>query len=132
MSHHSAHTLTQIEEPYLAIEEATTYELSACYNVSIDCHSSDMVANIVTSTMFDGKVYAKGSPLSCVEDIENKVNSFLPPSSHFLKITQNAAFEFWQFPPIFVLLKLTCLVTLFDRKLQVFKNSPKLTFFGHF
>ena len=86
--------MTQIEEPYLAIEEATTYELSACYNVSIDCHSSDMVANIVTSTMFDGKVYAKGSPLSCVEDIENKVNSFLPPSSHCLKITQNAAFEF--------------------------------------
>jgi len=73
LSHHSAHTLTQIEEPYLAIEEATTYELSACYNVSIDCHSSDMVANIVTSTMFDGKVYAKGSPLSCVEDIENKL-----------------------------------------------------------
>ena len=30
----------------------------------------------------------------------------------------------WHFPPIFVLLKLTCLVTLFDRKLQVFKNSP--------
>ena len=75
LSHHSAHTLTQIEEPYLAIEEATTYELSACYNVSIDCHSSDMVANIVTSTLFDGKVYAKGSPLSCVEDIENKVRN---------------------------------------------------------
>mgnify|MGYP006975815893 CR=1 FL=1 len=44
----------------------------------------------------------------------------------FLCITQNVAFEFltfWHFPPIFVLLKLTCLVTLFDRKLQVFKNS---------
>ena len=26
-------------------------------------------------------------------------------------------FEFWHFPPIFDLLKLTCLVTLFDRKL---------------
>ena len=52
-----------------------------------------------------------------------------------LKITQNVAFElfqFWHFPPIFVLLKLTCLVTLFDRKLQVFKNSPKLTVFGIF
>ena len=52
-----------------------------------------------------------------------------------LKITQNVAFEFfefWHFPPIFVLLKLTCLVTLFDRKLQVFKNSPKWTFFGIF
>ena len=33
---------------------------------------------------------------------------------------------------IFVLLKLTYLVTLFDRKLQVFKNSPKLTIFGIF
>ena len=31
-------------------------------------------------------------------------------------------FQFWHFPPIFVLLKLTCLVTLFHRKLQVFKN----------
>ena len=29
-------------------------------------------------------------------------------------------FEFWQFPPILVLLKVTCLVTLFDRKLQFF------------
>ena len=38
----------------------------------------------------------------------------------------------WHFPPIFVQLKLTCLVTLFDRKLQVFKNSPKLTIFGIF
>ena len=39
---------------------------------------------------------------------------------------------FWHFSPIFVLLKLTCLVTLFDRKLQVFKNSSKWTIFGIF
>ena len=38
----------------------------------------------------------------------------------------------WIFPPIFVLLKLTCLVTLLDRKLQVFKSSPKWTIFGIF
>ena len=44
------------------------------FQVSIDCHSADMVANIVTSTRFDGKIYAKGSPLSCVEDIENSLN----------------------------------------------------------
>ena len=49
-----------------------------------------------------------------------------------LKITQNVPFEFWHFPPIFVFLKLTCLVTLFDRKLQIFKNSPKWTIFWHF
>ena len=49
-------------------------------------------------------------------------------SSHCLKITQNVAyefFEFWHFPIIFDLLKLTCLATLFDHKLHVFKNSPK-------
>ena len=49
-----------------------------------------------------------------------------------LKITQNVTFEFWHFPPIFDLLKLNCLVTLFDRKLQVFKNSPKWTISGIF
>ena len=32
-----------------------------------------MVANIVTSTLFDGKVYAKGSPLTCVRDINDTV-----------------------------------------------------------
>ena len=46
-------------------------------------------------------------------------------TSQCLKITQNVAF--WHFPPIFVLLKLTCLVTLFDPKLQICKNSPKWT-----
>jgi len=74
LSHHSAHTLTQITDPYLAIEEATTYELSACYNVSINCFSGDMRANIHTTTMFKGKVYAKGSPLTCVEDINDKLD----------------------------------------------------------
>ena len=52
--------------------------------------------------------------------------------THCLKITQNVAFEFWNFAPIFVQLKLSCLVTLFDHKLQVFKNSPKWTIFGIF
>ena len=44
-------------------------------------------------------------------------------------------FEFWHFSPIFVLLKVTCQVTLFDHKLQVFKNSPNwpiLAFFMNF
>ena len=37
------------------------------------------------------------------------------PKKH-LKIVQNVAFEFWHFPPI----SITCLVTLFDSKFQVF------------
>ena len=40
-------------------------------------------------------------------------------------------YEFWHFPPIFVLVKLTCLATLFDRNLHFFKNSPK-EHFWHF
>lgn len=73
LSHHSAGTLTQIEEPYLYIEEATTFQLSACYNVSIDCHSGDMTANIRTTSLFDGKVYAKGSPVTCMQDIQDSM-----------------------------------------------------------
>ena len=46
-------------------------------------------------------------------------------------ITKSLIFtKLWHFPTIFVLLKVTCLVTLFDRK--VFKNSPKWTIFGIF
>ena len=41
-------------------------------------------------------------------------------------------FQFWHFPPIFVLLKVTCLVTLFVRKLQVFQKLAKMDFFGTF
>ena len=53
--------------------------------------------------------------------------------TQYLKITQNVIFEFTlAFSPIFVLLKLTCLVTLFDLKLQIFKNSPERTTFGIF
>ena len=40
--------------------------------------------------------------------------------------------QFWYFPPIFVLLKVSCLVTLFDHKLVVLKNSPNSTIFGIF
>ena len=34
--------------------------------------------------------------------------------SQWLKILKHIAFEFWHFPPIFIILKVTCLVTLFD------------------
>ena len=69
------------------------------------------------------------------QDLHRLMKNGFGPAPHCLKITQNVAFEFlefWHFPPIFVLLKLACLVTLFDRKLQVFKNSQKWTFFGIF
>ena len=41
-------------------------------------------------------------------------------------ITQSVAFEFWHFSPIFVLLKLNCLVTLFDCAIDHFGILKKL------
>lgn len=73
LSHHASATLTHIQEPYLEIPGSSTYELSSCYNVTIDCRSGDMVARIKTSKIFNGKIYAKGSPNTCINDIENSL-----------------------------------------------------------
>jgi len=73
LSHHAAATLTHIEEPYLDIDGSSTYELSSCYNVTIDCRSGDMIARIKTSKIFNGKIYAKGSPNTCVNDIQSSL-----------------------------------------------------------
>lgn len=73
LSHHSRATLADIQDPYLDVPEAATYELSSCYNVSIECRAGDMLAKIRTSKLFDGKVYAKGSPKSCAVDVKNSL-----------------------------------------------------------
>ena len=74
LSHHAASTLTQIQEPYLEIPGSTSYELSSCYNVTIDCRAGHMVARIQTSRLFNGKLYAKGSPITCVNDVTSSLD----------------------------------------------------------
>lgn len=73
LSHHSRATLSDVQDPYLDVPEAATYELSSCYNVSIECRAGDMVAKIRTSRIFDGKVYAKGAPKSCAVDVRSSL-----------------------------------------------------------
>ncbi|XP_039948595.1 uncharacterized protein LOC120766915 [Bactrocera tryoni] len=73
LSHHSRITLNDVQDPYLSVPEATTYELSSCYNVTIECGAGDMIARIRTSKLFDGKVYAKGSPKSCAVDVKSSL-----------------------------------------------------------
>ncbi|XP_055620980.1 uncharacterized protein LOC129765119 [Toxorhynchites rutilus septentrionalis] len=73
LSHHSRATLADIQDPYLDVPEAATYELSSCYNVSIECRAGDMIAKIRTSKLFDGKVYAKGAPNSCSVDVKSSL-----------------------------------------------------------
>jgi len=41
--------------------------------VSIDCRSGEMITRIRTSKIFDGKVYAKGSPKSCAVNVNNSL-----------------------------------------------------------
>ena len=62
------------QEPFLVIEDVIgTYELSSCYNVTIDCRAADMIATVRTNKIFNGKIYAKDNPNSCVVDVENAI-----------------------------------------------------------
>ena len=96
----------------------------------------DLNLTCITSSsayLYSSWVSAKnGQKVQCASWKNFCSSTLVYTSSQCLKITQNVAFEFWHFPSIFVLLKRTCLVTLFDRKLQVFKNSPKWTILGIF
>lgn len=73
LSHHSRATLLEVSEPYLDVPEASTYELSSCYNVTIECKPTEMVTKFKTSRLFNGKVYAKGSPNSCSLNVDNSL-----------------------------------------------------------
>ena len=50
-----------------------TYELSSCYNVTIDCRAADMIATVRTNKIFNGKIYAKDNPNSCVVDVDSAI-----------------------------------------------------------
>ena len=66
--------MSHIKDPFLVIGDVRgTFELSSCYNVTIDCRSSEMVATITTNKIFSGKIYAKDNPNSCVVDVENAI-----------------------------------------------------------
>ena len=74
LSHHTSTSLSHVREPFLVIADVKgTFELSSCYNVTIDCRSSEMVATITTNKIFSGKIYAKDNPNSCVVDVENEI-----------------------------------------------------------
>ncbi|XP_032585926.1 uncharacterized protein LOC6579715 [Drosophila mojavensis] len=85
LSHHSRATLTDVQDPYLEVPEAATYELASCYNVTIECGGGDMLARIRTSKLFSGKVYAKGSPRSCAVDVRSALDFELRMNYHDLE-----------------------------------------------
>lgn len=64
--------------------------------MTIECKASEMVAQISTSTVFNGKVYARTRPNSCVEDITNSTsfNISLPYNSVTCDVVQNGNANF--------------------------------------
>jgi hypothetical protein len=58
-----------IKEPYLDVKGSVSYEMGACYNVSVSCTSNGMVTQVRTSKLFNGKIYSKTRPHSCVMDV---------------------------------------------------------------
>lgn len=73
-SHLDRNSLQQIQDPYLEIQGALTYELDSCYNVTVVCKSREMIAKVKTNKLFNGKIYAKNAPLSCMNDITNSMD----------------------------------------------------------
>ncbi|CAG0881310.1 unnamed protein product [Darwinula stevensoni] len=73
LSHHTALTLAHIKEPYLSMSTAVTYEMTACYNIEVQCRGTDMLAKIKSTKLFNGKIYAKESPMGCMSSIQDSM-----------------------------------------------------------
>ena len=72
-SHLDKVALGHIENPYIEISGASTYELQNCYDVAIQCHSREMIAKVRSSRIFDGKIYAKRKPHHCMTDVQESL-----------------------------------------------------------
>jgi putative uncharacterized protein (fragment) len=98
-SHLESASLTHIKEAYFEVAGANTYELTSCYNsklelplnrlsdykvtvslylVTVLCKSKEMTAKISTNRIFDGKIYAKNTPNSCLNDVMASLDFELP------------------------------------------------------
>jgi hypothetical protein len=63
-------TFRHMKEPYLELRGAVSYEMGACYNVSVSCTHTGMLTQVRTSRLFNGKIYSKTRPHSCVIDVK--------------------------------------------------------------
>ncbi|XP_055346148.1 uncharacterized protein LOC129593722 isoform X2 [Paramacrobiotus metropolitanus] len=71
LSHHTAATVSHINEPYVFSADFVSYELRACFAVELICEAKRMTARIDTNRVFDGLVYAKQQPKACLNDVIN-------------------------------------------------------------
>lgn len=63
-----------IESPFAEMAGAVTYQLVSCLNVTVECNGMEMIARIKTNRVFNGKIYAKSKPNSCVNDVTSSLD----------------------------------------------------------
>lgn len=70
-SHLDQASLLTIKEPYLEVAGAITYELTSCFNVTVQCKAKEMLVQVSSSKSFKGRIYAKSRPSSCMTDVRD-------------------------------------------------------------
>ena len=111
---------------YQSCQSISLYFLNLLHGLLRSCQTENMSLwlRFIADSKIDTEFVLQFASLWCdFIGISSKAKAKM--DAYSLKIAKNVAF-----PPIFVRLKFLCLVTLFDRKLQGFRTSPKLTIFG--
>lgn len=81
-SHLDQASLTAIKEPYLEVAGAVTYELAACFNVTVQCKAREMLVQVASSKSFRGRIYAKSRPNTCLNDVTSSLKFNLTLKYH--------------------------------------------------
>lgn len=81
-SHLDQASLLTIKEPYLEVAGAVTYELTSCFNVTVQCKAREMLVQVSSSKSFKGRIYAKNRPNTCLNDVRNNLRFELSMRYH--------------------------------------------------
>lgn len=76
-SHINTGSVLTIENPFAEMPGAVTYQLVSCMNVTVECLAHQMVAKIQTNRVFNGKIYSRTKPNSCMNDVHHSLDFHL-------------------------------------------------------
>lgn len=72
LSHHSSSTVNQkLAYKLTNLTNVETFELVACYDVELTCQSDRLLVDVITSRIFNGKVYLKDHEDTCMKNIDS-------------------------------------------------------------
>ncbi|XP_074595259.1 uncharacterized protein LOC141850520 [Brevipalpus obovatus] len=76
LSHHSRRSVSGTG--LMKSPSSIVYEVSTCFDVSIECEPNVMRAKVISNTLFQGKLYARERPSSCFVDVSNSMEFSIP------------------------------------------------------